>query len=76
MMKSDGSQFPASDYIRDIRSAGGTIELTDRGFTLSYALDHSRVEKTKNSYIDKMSADPNHRERICCELEAEPQLVA
>ena len=65
------TSFPASDYIRDIRAAGGTIELADRGFSLSYARDHTQVEQTQNSYLDRMNADPDHRELICCELEAE-----
>jgi len=67
-MKNDGSQFPAKDYIRDVRADGGTIKLIDELIQESYGPNHSRIQR---QYIDKMYADPNHRERICCELEAE-----
>jgi hypothetical protein len=62
------TSFPASDYIRDIRADGGTIKLIDGWIQEFYGPNHSRIQ---HQYIDRMYADPDHRERICCELEAE-----
>jgi hypothetical protein len=67
-MKNDRSSFPAKDYINDVRADGGTIKLVDGGFQESYGPNHTRIQR---QYLDKMYADPNHRERVCCELEAE-----
>jgi hypothetical protein len=65
------TNFPAADFIRDIRAAGGSIELADDGYALSCARDSAAVNRVERSYFAKMNADPDYRARICEALEAE-----
>ena len=68
--KTEYAPFPAADYIRDIRAAGGVIELIGDRCCI---IDGSSGFKAQWPYIERMNADPDHRARIFADLEAEAQ---
>ncbi len=68
MPKTEYAPFPAADYIRDMRAAGGSFELCSHGHRL---IDRGGAFKAREAYYDRMEADPDHLNKTTAELEAE-----
>lgn len=59
--------FPAADYIRDMREAGGSFKLDSYG----HELIGLGGLKAREAYYDHMRADPDHLNKVTAELLAE-----
>jgi hypothetical protein len=63
------AEFPAEDFIRDFRAAGGRIGIAHGGIFQVYG--DGGGGKVERSYLDRMRADPDHSQRLRRALENE-----